>query len=143
MKTIIRFLVLSILIGMGTCCYAKKYKHVYTGVVEKFQYYDFSTYIKYSTNKLEYFVDLEDEEDGEGVILQDEIDTIISEVIKEMQSMYTLQDWSINYPNVYSDFECRIYDKVTTEFSNVDFRIIKVRFYWSCSSNITVHKYED
>ena len=143
MKTIIRFLVLSILIGISTCCYAKKHKHVYTGVVEKFQYYDFSTYIKYSTNKLEYFVDLEDEEDGKGVILSDEIDTIISEVIKEMQSMYTLQDWSINYPNVYSDFECRIYDKVTTEFSNVDFRIIKVRFYWSCSSNITVYKYED
>jgi hypothetical protein len=143
MKTIIRFLVLSILIGMGTCCYAKKYKHVYTGVVEKFQYYDFSTYIKYSTNKLEYFVDLEDEEDGKGVILSDEIDIIISEVIKEMQSMYTLQDWSINYLNVYSDFECRIYDKVTTEFPNVDFRMIKLKFYWSCSSNITVHKYED
>ena len=143
MKTIIRFLVLSILIGISTCCYAKKYKHVYTGVVEKFQYYDFSTQIKYSVNTREYFVDLEDEEDGEGLILQDEIDTIISEVIKEMQSMYTLQDWSINYPNVYSDFECRIYDKVTTEFSNVDFRIIKVRFYWSCSSNITVYKYED
>ena len=143
MKTIIRFLVLSILIGMGTCCYAKKYKHVYTGVVEKFKYYDFSTQIKYTTNKLEYFVDHEEKEDCEGVILQDEIDTIISEVIKEMQSMYTLQDWSINYPNVYSDFECRIYDKVTTEFSNVDFRIIKVRFYWSCSSNITVYKYED
>lgn len=136
-------MVLSILIGMGTCCYAKKYKHVYTGVVEKFQYYDFSTQIKYSVNTREYFVDLEDEEDGEGVILHDEIDTIISEVIKEMQSMYTLQDWSINYPNVYSDFECRIYDKVTTEFSNVDFRMIKLKFYWSCSSNITVHKYED
>ena len=77
------------------------------------------------------------------MILSDEIDTIISEVIKEMQSMYTLQDWSINYPNVYSDFECRIYDKVTTEFTNVDFRMIKVKFYWSCSSNINVYQYED
>lgn len=135
MKTIIRFLVLSILIGMGTCCYAKKYKHDYTGVVEKFQYYDFSIHIKYSTNIREYFVDIEDEEDGEGVILHDEIDTIISEVIKEMQSIYTLQDWSINYPNVYSDFECRILDKVNDEFPNVDFRMIKVRFFWGCSSN--------
>ena len=143
MKRIIRFLVLSILIGMSTCCYAKKYKHVYSGVVEKLQYYDFSIHIKYSTNTIEYFVDIEDEEDGEGVILQDEIDTIISEVIKEMQGVYTLQDWRINYPNVYSDFECRIYDKVTFEFPNVDFRMIKVRFYWSCSSNINVYQYED
>ena len=77
------------------------------------------------------------------MILSDEIDTIISEVIKEMQGVYTLQDWRINYPNVYSDFECKIYDKVTSEFPNVDFRMIKVRFYWSCSSNINVYQYED
>ena len=143
MKTIIRFLVLSILIGMSTCCYAKKYKHVYSGVVEKLQYYDFSIHIKYSTNTREYFADIEAMENDDVVIVADEIDSLISEVIKEMQSVYTLQDWRINYPNVYSDFECRIYDKVATEFSNVDFRMIKVGFYWSCSSNITVHKYED
>ena len=140
MKKLIKLLLVSILIGMGTCCYAKKYKHDYEGVIEKFQYYDFSTRIKYSTNTREYFVDFEDEE---GLILKDKIDTIISEVIKEMQSVYTLQDWAINYPNVYSDFKCRIYEKVTNEFPDVDFRMIKMRFYWSCSSNITVYKYEN
>ncbi len=91
----------------------------------------------------EYFADIEAMENDDAVIVADEIDSLISEVIKEMQGVYTLQDWHINYPNVYSDFECRIYDKVTTEFSNIDFRMIKVRLYWSCSSNITVHKYED
>ena len=140
MKNLIKLLLVSILIGMGTCCYAKKYKHDYYGVIEKLQYYDFSTRIKYSTNTREYFVDFEDEE---GLILKDKIDTIISEVIKEMQSVYTLQDWAINYPNVYSDFKCRIYERVTNEFPDVDFRMIKMRFYWSCSSNITVYKYEN
>ncbi len=135
MNRLFRFLILSILIGVGTCCYAKKYKHVYTGVIEKFQYYDFNIHIKYSTNMREYFVDIEDVENGEGLILSDEIDTIISEVIKEMQSMYTLQDWSINYPNVFSDFECRIIEKVNNEFSKIDFKLIKVKFYWGCSSN--------
>ena len=135
MKKLIKLLLVSILIGMGTCCYAKKYKHDYEGVIEKLQYYDFSTRIKYFTNTREYFVDVEAIEKGDGLNLFFEIDGLISDVIKEMQSIYTLQDWTINYPNVYSDFECRVYEKVTNEFPDVDFRMIKMRFYWSCSSN--------
>lgn len=135
MKTLTRFLLVSILIGISTCCYAKKYKHEFNGTIKELQYYNFQVAIKYSTNTKEYFVDIEDMEDGEGLILANEIDKIISGVIKEMNSIYTFQDWRINYPNVYTDFECTINEKVTFEFPNVDFKIITIQFYWGCNPN--------
>lgn len=135
MKTLIKFLLVSILIGISTFCHAKKYKYEFEGIIEELQYYNFQVEIKYSTNVREYFEDIEDIENGNGLLLSDEINSIISEVLAEMKSIYTLQDWTINYPNVYTDFECRICEKVTDELPNVEFRMTKIRFYWGCNPN--------
>ena len=35
----------------------------------------------------------------------------------------------------YTDFECRICEKVTDELPNVEFRMTKIRFYWGCNPN--------
>ena len=128
MKALIKLLLVSILIGMSTGCYAKRYQRSYGNVAEEdgCQYRNTVT-ITYSSKKC-------------SVLTLEEINYISKSILIEMDSVYPFQHW-----NKYDlgEFKRRIFEKVIEKFPDIKFRIIKVKRITTISPMVIEYKEYD
>ena len=110
MKTLLKSLLVFILLGISTCCFARTYK--YKDKIEVNE----STIVKIKVHyRIDSYVD--------NKAVNKWVFILIEETIEEIQEEYSLENWS-TYE--LTEFKKRLYPKVFRDFDDSNFRIIEV-----------------